>query len=162
MTAERNGDKQEKREAPHVPAAFINAIAEEGTKAEAIEWLQKTWNERCELWSELEALRHDMARGMANHNADLSAVPPSAARDDAQAIREMVVDVLELLGIPFDKWSTLYQRVAELKALRVTSDELLASARSASAPILDRTYETNARLWFAAALMVLFVMTLFV
>lgn len=32
---------------PHVPAAFINAIAEEGTKAEAIEWLQKTWNELC-------------------------------------------------------------------------------------------------------------------
>jgi hypothetical protein len=30
--------------ATHVPAAFINAIAEEGTKAEAIEYLQKTWN----------------------------------------------------------------------------------------------------------------------
>ena len=31
-----------------------------------------------------------------------------------------------------------------------------------SGALLDRTYETNARLWFAAALMVLFVMTLFV
>jgi len=30
-------------------AAFINAIAEEGTKAEAVEWLQKTWDERCDL-----------------------------------------------------------------------------------------------------------------
>lgn len=38
---------------PHVPAAFINAIAEEGTKAEAIEWLQKTWNEVCALRQEL-------------------------------------------------------------------------------------------------------------
>lgn len=45
------------REAPHVPAAFINAIAEEGTKAEAIEWLQKTWNENCELRAQLAALR---------------------------------------------------------------------------------------------------------
>lgn len=36
-------------EHPHVPAAFINAIREEGTKAEAIDWLQKTWNERCAL-----------------------------------------------------------------------------------------------------------------
>lgn len=34
---------------PHVPAAFINAIAEEGTKAEAIEYLQKQWNENCAL-----------------------------------------------------------------------------------------------------------------
>ena len=33
----------------HHPAAFINAIAEEGTKAEAVEWLQRQWNENCEL-----------------------------------------------------------------------------------------------------------------
>jgi hypothetical protein len=31
---------------PFVRAAFINAIAEEGTKAEAVEWLQKEWNAR--------------------------------------------------------------------------------------------------------------------
>jgi hypothetical protein len=41
--------KQEAATPAHVPAAFINAIAEEGTKAEAIEWLQKTWNELCAL-----------------------------------------------------------------------------------------------------------------
>lgn len=35
--------------APYVRAAFINAIAEEGTKAEAVEYLQKEWNENCEL-----------------------------------------------------------------------------------------------------------------
>lgn len=39
----------------HVPAAFINAIADEGTKAEAIEWLQKTWNERCDFEKRLRA-----------------------------------------------------------------------------------------------------------
>lgn len=34
---------------PHIPAAFINAIAEEGTKEEAVQWLQKLWNENCAL-----------------------------------------------------------------------------------------------------------------
>lgn len=47
---------------PHTPAAFINAIAEEGSKKEAIEWLQKTWNERCQLERENEALRKDAER----------------------------------------------------------------------------------------------------
>src|SRR3990167_5177071 len=49
---------------PHVPAAFINAIAEEGTKAEAIEWLQKQWNETCALLAVLHRIaniRHDAA-----------------------------------------------------------------------------------------------------
>jgi hypothetical protein len=31
------------------PAAFINAIAEEGTKEEAVTWLQSTWNELMNL-----------------------------------------------------------------------------------------------------------------
>lgn len=31
--------------APHCPAAFINCIADEGDKYEAIRWLQTTWNE---------------------------------------------------------------------------------------------------------------------
>lgn len=42
---------------PHVRAAFINAIAEEGTKADAIEFLQKQWNETC-------ALRHLLREGL--------------------------------------------------------------------------------------------------
>jgi hypothetical protein len=41
---------------PHVPAAFINAIADEGTKREAIEWLQKTWDELCFVRKELSNL----------------------------------------------------------------------------------------------------------
>jgi hypothetical protein len=47
--------------APHVPAAFINAIAEEGTKAEAIEWLQKTWNELCQAESKVRGLERKVA-----------------------------------------------------------------------------------------------------
>jgi predicted metal-dependent hydrolase len=46
---------------PHHPAAFINAIAEEGTKAEAIEWLQKTWDELCEVRLELSRLQAQLA-----------------------------------------------------------------------------------------------------
>jgi hypothetical protein len=34
-------------EFPCEPAAFINAIADEGTKEEAIRWLQKIWDELC-------------------------------------------------------------------------------------------------------------------
>ena len=41
---------------PHVRAAFINAIAEEGTKAEAVEWLQTEWNENCALRAALEII----------------------------------------------------------------------------------------------------------
>ena len=37
-------------------AAFINAIAEEGTKAEAIEWLQKTWDDYVDLKKEVESM----------------------------------------------------------------------------------------------------------
>lgn len=41
---------------PRVPAAFINAIAEEGTKVEAINWLQKEWNENCFLRKQLKSV----------------------------------------------------------------------------------------------------------
>jgi hypothetical protein len=34
---------------PRHPAAHINVIAEEGTKDEAVLYLQKTWDELCEL-----------------------------------------------------------------------------------------------------------------
>ena len=32
---------------PHIQAAFINALAEEGTKAELVRYLQKEWNTVC-------------------------------------------------------------------------------------------------------------------
>jgi len=48
-------------EYPHVQAAFINAIREEGTKKEACDWLQKQWNETCYLRDQLkEADKHAM------------------------------------------------------------------------------------------------------
>ena len=41
---------------PHKPAAFINAIAEEGTKEEAVKYLQVTWNELCHFTDQVRAL----------------------------------------------------------------------------------------------------------
>ena len=67
-------------EAPHVPAAFINAIAAEGTKAEAIQWLQRTWNALCRVQSELRALKADMERAQHNHAADLTFAPSETKR----------------------------------------------------------------------------------
>jgi hypothetical protein len=51
----------EMTDAPHTPAAFINAIAEEGTKQEAIQWLQKIWNELAETKRLLVEAREDVA-----------------------------------------------------------------------------------------------------
>lgn len=38
------------------PAAFINVIAEEGTKAEAVEFLQQTWDDLINLQTALRRL----------------------------------------------------------------------------------------------------------
>ena len=45
----------------HHPAAFINAIHEEGSKAEAIEYLQKTWNELCEARAVISELTDELS-----------------------------------------------------------------------------------------------------
>jgi hypothetical protein len=52
----------EPKEFPYVRAAFVNAIGEEGTKAEAVEWLQKQWNETCWLRAALEAKDAEIER----------------------------------------------------------------------------------------------------
>jgi hypothetical protein len=58
MTVSRS---QPSNAAPHVPAAFINAIAEEGTKHEAIFYLQKQWNETCALKARVAELETELA-----------------------------------------------------------------------------------------------------
>lgn len=42
---------------PRQPAAFINVIAEEGTKEEAVQFLQETWDELCFVRQQLCNLR---------------------------------------------------------------------------------------------------------
>lgn len=75
-------------DAPHVPAAFINAIAEEGTKAEAIEWLQKTWNENCLLRSQLAKARDALEQIAQGGNVAHSELPHHypKPRDELAAI----------------------------------------------------------------------------
>jgi hypothetical protein len=41
----------------HHPAAFINNIRDEGTKEEALLYLQETWNELCEVEQKYKELK---------------------------------------------------------------------------------------------------------
>jgi len=91
MTEERSTTPKGRPEAPHVPAAFINAIAEEGTKAEAVEWLQKTWNELCRAESEIRKVREDLERAVSNHAADLSL----ARSESTTTLREAIARHVE-------------------------------------------------------------------
>lgn len=45
----------------HVPAAFINNIYEEGSKTEAVAYLQETWNELCHVKAELTLVTERLA-----------------------------------------------------------------------------------------------------
>ena len=57
----KRGKKMTEPATPRSPAAFINAIAgEEGTKKEAVEWLQKTWDEKCQLEHELASAKEEL------------------------------------------------------------------------------------------------------
>lgn len=50
-----------KADAPHVPAAFINVLHEEGTRDELIYHLQITWNELCQAKRELSLAQSRLA-----------------------------------------------------------------------------------------------------
>lgn len=74
------------------PAAFINNIADEGTKAEAIEWLQKTWDELQDLKQEgvkdMELVHFYVGyalQGLVGHNLE-SAEIASRAFEIAEAV----------------------------------------------------------------------------
>lgn len=54
---------------PHVPAAFINAIREEGTKAEACDFLQLEWNKSCAQVAEIARLTAALAKVAAERDA---------------------------------------------------------------------------------------------
>lgn len=42
------------------PAAFINEISESGTKAEAVKYLQATWDDYCESLAKIAELRQQL------------------------------------------------------------------------------------------------------
>ena len=53
---------------PTRPAAFINALYEEGTKSEAIQFLQETWNELCYVKDQLRDAEERISN--LNHQLD--------------------------------------------------------------------------------------------
>jgi len=84
---------------PHHPAAFINAIREDGTKDEACEWLQKIWNERCSIAAERDALKakQEQARADALREAVKKIRNAPAWKFYSYAERDRVADVVEAL-----------------------------------------------------------------
>ena len=54
---------------PHCPAAFINVIAESGTKRETIQFLQETWNELCWWKTHAESQQAERTRNEALEEA---------------------------------------------------------------------------------------------
>lgn len=70
------------RSFPHSQAAFINSIREEGTKQEACDWLQSTWNELVALRTAARPL-HERYLG-------------TAALADATGAESVAVDVAAL------------------------------------------------------------------
>ena len=83
---------------PHVNAAFINAIAEEGTKAEAVEWLQREqlarmyWQEQArELAEALKRMESERDENWQRY------VDADAALLDAQEKREAMREAWRLI-----------------------------------------------------------------
>lgn len=83
------------RKSPHAQAAFINAIREEGSKKEACDNLQETWNDLCAARVELATLRAKMAERsqasldvLAERHRQITAEDWTPEHDDAQALAE--------------------------------------------------------------------------
>lgn len=138
--------KTDDNPAPHVQAAFINAIREEGTKAEACDWLQKIWNEKCALaarLAEVEQERDQLLNDTAIHSdqrakyEDLrtSILAGEASRQDAaDAIRDLCRDN-EKLAV---RCGDLKARAAMLsEALRVHHEWHLNQDQDANAWGID-------------------------
>lgn len=74
---------------PHVPASFINAIREEGTKDEACDWLQRQWNEICALREELAASEAQVTELNALLSKNLNAELLDQQQADQERITEL-------------------------------------------------------------------------
>lgn len=63
-------DESDDSSMKHRQAAFINAIADEGTKDEAVKFLQETWNELCEARAEIRQLKYRLEGNPSNNTVD--------------------------------------------------------------------------------------------
>jgi hypothetical protein len=104
----------EPKEFPYVRAAFINAIGEEGTKAEAVEWLQKQWNETCWLRGEIEFLRQhakDVALARAKDRERVDAWRGQAEHWEQEARKlQGILDTICPVG---EEWGKKYTATKE-------------------------------------------------
>lgn len=90
--------------APHVPAAFITALSESGTREELIERLQKLWNENCALRAQAavaapsDAMREAIAKALATKWPGDFAYgdPPEGPNDFAFENADVVLAALSL------------------------------------------------------------------
>jgi hypothetical protein len=96
-------DTDTNAEAPFVRSAFINAIAEEGSKTEAVEWLQKTWNEKCQ------------AEAQADYEARiLAAIEPAPV--SVQEAARVLLDVFSegaSHGPQYQFWMAYWKKTAD-------------------------------------------------
>ena len=96
--------------APHAQAAFINAIADEGTKDEAVQFLQETWNELCEARDEITALRARLAEveSALKLNQDLDAINVASV-NELTARAERAEAALETMQKERDQWQRKHE-----------------------------------------------------
>jgi len=88
----------------HVPAAFINAIYEEGSKTEAVAYLQETWNELCHVRAALALAQGIYLEGQEQANDTINHWRERAEQAEAALKREQ-----EAAG----KWIPIAERLPE-------------------------------------------------
>lgn len=155
-------------EYPYVRAAFINAIAEEGTKEEAVSYLQKQWNETCALRAEIERLKADLQKAHEGWQAEVAVIRSiaddnlaraekvEAERDEALAQLDDVLAIFgqrvtgrdTMTGEPLfwgdDKGDCLSPKDAILEAIETRDCEKMREGmRMAVDKIMDRINNTD-------------------
>lgn len=142
----------------HYPAAFINSIAEEGTKDEAVGWLQRIWNERCTLELEAADLRERLTKAreepvgivgsmpgtsgftMATFKADDVPVGTKLYTAQPSGVREGMLRAEEVCKDRAEAWGHSDFQQSEISEARKREAEELADYFRAEAEKLPQTH----------------------
>jgi hypothetical protein len=128
---------------PQVTATFINAIAEEGTKAEAVEWLQKQWNETCALRTTNAELLDALKKIITSPDAIMRDIARDAIAKATGSLRDGMSDIMErrwgkAWRITEQEHKAMLDEIARLRAaLKKCADDLEIMFRSAYRDTLD-------------------------
>jgi putative heme degradation protein len=117
--------------APHVRAAFINRIREEGTKEEACNFLQEQWNETCQA--------RDQIAAQVLRIAELKlAVVNAAVRAtwEAEALNERIAE-LEAAG------NALAEQAAHVRVGAAVPQMDIHSSALVLGPLVDAWYRAG-------------------